>query len=261
MPRVTFRVHALMALAFVAAGTGVASRASTRESRSRCVVPSVKGDKLGAARERLHAAHCSAGPISGPRNGLVNGQRPKPGRHGRTGAKVALTLKRKSTASNPPATQTGGRSLSGSLGNWKLVLDSEFDGNSLDTSVWRAGWFGTGVTSPMTGTQEDCYSPNNVTFPGDGTMHLNVTGEPSTCGGVTEPYTGALVNTDPADGGGFEYTYGVLEARVYVPADGTLIADWPGIWTDGQTWPTDGEDDVTGGPQRRCLRHLPWPAG
>jgi beta-glucanase (GH16 family) len=81
-------------------------------------------------------------------------------------------------------------------------------------------------------------------------MHLNVTAAPSKCGGLTEPYTGAMVTTDPQDGrgsGGFQYTYGVIEARVYVPAAGKLIADWPAVWTDGQAWPADGEDDVMEG--------------
>jgi beta-glucanase (GH16 family) len=119
--------------------------------------------------------------------------------------------------------------------------------------VWQPGWFGTGVTSPANTTTElDCYSPGNVTFPGDGTMNLDVTHVSSECGGVTEPYTGAMVTTNPLDGrtgGGFQYTYGFLEARVNIPADadGTQIANWPAVWTDGQVWSTDGEDDVMEG--------------
>ena len=74
---------------------------------------------------------------------------------------------------------------------------------------------------------------------------------PSTCGGVTRPYTGAMITTNPARGrgGGFQYTYGVLEAKVYLPADGSLIANWPGVWANGQTWPVDGEDDLMEGLQ------------
>ena len=52
-------------------------------------------------------------------------------------------------------------------------------------------------------------------------MNLDVTGASSECGGVTEPYTGAMVTTNPRDGrgsGGFQYTYGFLEARVNIPA-------------------------------------------
>ncbi len=128
------------------------------------------------------------------------------------------------------------------------MLDSEFTGSSLDTSVWRTGWFNDSSDSgPVNSSETDCYSPSNVTFPGDGTMHLNVTNTPSTCGGVTEPWTGSIVTTNPEDGrssGGFQYTYGVAEARIYIPADGTKIANWPAFWTDGQSWPADGEDDI-----------------
>jgi beta-glucanase (GH16 family) len=176
-------------------------------------------------------------------------QRPKAGRHERIRAKIALTMDREPTHASDitivvSKSGTGGvvtpssvtRQPVGIPGNWNLVLDSEFKGRSLDTSIWRTGWFGSGVTVP-----------GNVTFPGDGTMHLNVTAVPSTCGGVTMPYTGAMVSTNPNDGrtgGGFQYTYGVLEARVYVPDDGDLVANWPAVWTDGQPSPTRVENDV-----------------
>ena len=81
-------------------------------------------------------------------------------------------------------------------------------------------------------------------------MHLAVTAQPSTCHGRTYPYTGALVSTNPRDGrqhGGFQYTYGVLEARIYVPGLHGRVADWPTLWSDGYHWPYDGEDDVLEG--------------
>jgi beta-glucanase (GH16 family) len=95
-------------------------------------------------------------------------------------------------------------------------------------------------------------------------MHLNVTAQSSTCGGVTRPYTGAAVTTNPDDGrgsGGFQYTYGVLEAKVYVPADGNQIADWPAVWADGQDWPADGEDDVMEGLGGEACFHFHDPLG
>jgi len=148
-------------------------------------------------------------------------------------------------------------------GNWNLTLDSEFNGPSLDTSIWHTGWFGSGVTDPTNSYEEDCYSPSNVTFPGDGTMHLNVTATPSTCGGETRPYTGSLVSTNPDDGagGGFQFTYGVVEARVYLPADGNQIANWPAVWTDGQVWPQDGEDDLLEGLGGQACYHFHDPLG
>lgn len=145
-------------------------------------------------------------------------------------------------------------------GNWNLVLDSNFNGSSLDTSVWRTGWFGPGVTRPVNASEEDCYSPENVTFPGDGTVHLEVTAVQSTCDGKTRPYTGALISTDPDDGrasGGFQFTYGIVEALVYIPPSvSSTLGAWPAIWADGQDWPTDGEDDIVEGLEGRACFHF-----
>ena len=126
------------------------------------------------------------------------------------------------------------------------------------------GWFGDAVTDPVNGSEDDCYSPANISFPGDGTMHLNVTQTRSHCRGVTKPFSGALVSTNPDDGragSGFQYGYGVLEARVYIPADGSEIADWPAVWADGQHWPEDGEDDVMEGLGGRACWHFQIPPG
>lgn len=95
-------------------------------------------------------------------------------------------------------------------------------------------------------------------------MHLNITATPSTCDGETKPYSAAMVTTNPNDGRtgpGFTYTYGVLEARVYIPSDGGKIADWPAIWTDGQSWPTDGEDDIMEGLSGTACFHFHDPLG
>jgi beta-glucanase (GH16 family) len=138
-------------------------------------------------------------------------------------------------------------------GTWSLKLDSSFNAPSLDTSIWRTGWFSSnssGYSGPINSSETACYTANNVAFPGDGTMHLNVTHAASTCSGVSEPWTGGVVTTNPHDGrssGGYQYTYGALEARVFVPADGTAISNWPAVWAEGQSWPNDGEDDLMEG--------------
>jgi beta-glucanase (GH16 family) len=140
------------------------------------------------------------------------------------------------------------------------LLDSEFSGTSLDTSIWQPGWFGSGTTGPVNTLEAACYSPNNVLFPGDGSVHLRVTASPSTCKGKTEPYTGALLSSNPHDGrasGGFEYTYGAIEARVYIPASsGSQVANWPAVWTDGQSWPATGEDDMMEGLSGKACFHF-----
>jgi beta-glucanase (GH16 family) len=175
------------------------------------------------------------------------------------------TTKTKTVARAATAQHTRlGTQPAGIKGNWNLVLDSEFNTSSLNTNIWTPGWFGSGVTDSP-GDAGICNSASNVTFPGDGTMHLNVTATPSTCqGGQTYPYTGALISSDPEDGrasGGFQYTYGVLEARVYVPGNGTQISDWPAVWTDGQSWPNDGEDDLMEGLDGEACYHFHDPLG
>ena len=169
------------------------------------------------------------------------------------------------TPSAPPTTGTSGSTQPlGIAGNWTLVANWSFTGPSLPTD-WRTGWFGSGVTAGVGGTSEaDCYTPSNVTFPGDGTMHLNITQTPSTCDGETKPYSAAMVTTNPYDGRtgpGFQYTYGVLQAEVYVPSDGGKIADWPAVWTDGQSWPADGEDDIFEGLSGSACYHFHDPIG
>ncbi len=145
----------------------------------------------------------------------------------------------------PPARH--GPQPEGIAGRWKLILNSRFNQRSLDTGLWRPGWFGTGITPAVNIHETACYNSDNVTFPGDGTMHLRLTSQPSTCSGRRQPHTAALVSTNPSDGrgsGGFEYRFGVLQARVYFPGSGDKFYDWPAVITLGQHWPKDGEDDL-----------------
>lgn len=135
----------------------------------------------------------------------------------------------------------------GMNGNWNLILNSQFAGRSLDTSLWQPGWFGNGITGPINDNELACYSPANVSLPGDGTLHLKVTEISSTCKGVQRPYTGAVLSTNPryrGSGDGFQYTYGALQARVDVPRSGLEVANWPAVLTLGQDWPRDGENDI-----------------
>lgn len=160
-----------------------------------------------------------------------------------------LTVGGAGTAGASPAGVSAAASPLGIPGTWTLKLDDEFNGSALDTAIWRAGWFGSGVSGPVNAEERACYRSSNVTVAG-GSLRLQVTATPSTCSGATRPYSGALISSNPSDGrasGGFQYTYGVVQVRMYLPMAGRLIANWPALWSDGQDWPADGESDVLEG--------------
>lgn len=141
-------------------------------------------------------------------------------------------------------------------GSWTTKFADEFNGTTLSRS-WTPGWFGTGVTKPINGKEQACYDSRQVTLPGDGALHLKATARPSTCGGQTKPNTGALVSSN----GRFSYTYGAVEWRAYLPSGGTQMANWPALWSNGQNWPTDGENDTMEGLGGKACFHFHSPSG
>lgn len=169
--------------------------------------------------------------------------------------------------SSPRALAASARPRVGPPGlGWTRVLSDDFSRPSLNRSLWTPGWFGTGVTGPVNTAENACYDSSLARVPGDGSLHLSLVPRESTCGGSTRSYTGALVSSDPSDGvtghRGFQYTYGYLEVRAYLPAAGPgVIANWPAIWSDGQSWPTDGENDTMEGLGGSTCFHFHSPSG
>lgn len=146
-------------------------------------------------------------------------------------------------------------------GTWTLVFDDEFTGAALDTAYWTPGWFGTGTSGPINSAETTGYDSANVSVSASN-LNLLLTSTPITTGGYTYPNTGACVSSNPNDGrasGGFEFTYGCVEWRAYLPpsASGTEIANWPALWMDGQSWPTDGEFDIMEGLGGTAQWHIP----
>lgn len=119
----------------------------------------------------------------------------------------------------------------GISGNWTIKFQDEFDGTTLDLNKWSNCWF-----PPTCGTMNNVStSSSNVTV-GGGNLTLN----------LSSPTVGALISSNPSGGAnpGFAFQYGVAEARIYFPGDGTNCYNWPAWWSNGQNWPQNGENDI-----------------
>src|SRR6476661_10863818 len=133
----------------------------------------------------------------------------------------------------------------GVRGDWKLTFDDEFSGTSLDTAKWSTGWYGSGITPPIDSAEKDCYDPAQVSE-GGGTLGLTLIRKSEDCGVSDQAYTTGVVTTR----GKLNFTYGFIEARVWLPAvpgNPSAAANWPDVWADGQSWPEDGEIDIAEG--------------
>jgi beta-glucanase (GH16 family) len=140
-------------------------------------------------------------------------------------------------------------------GTWTLIFDDEMNGTALDTTKWSTGWFGTGITSGVAASEDDCYDPVQV-VEANGELDLNLIAKQEQCGGTTKDYATGFVTTN----GLFSYAYGFVEARIWLPGSGSIV-DWPSFWQDGQDWPANGELDVLEGLSGSACAHWHGPTG
>jgi hypothetical protein len=143
-----------------------------------------------------------------------------------------------------------------------LLFDDEFNGPALDLSKWQPNWLGENnatITKPIHSLELSCYDPSQVSQPGDGYLHLTAVAR--TCradNGITYNYASGLVEARPY----FTFTYGYLEARMWLPANDGQTANWPAFWADGTgSWPTTGELDVMEGLHGSDCFHFHSPGG
>jgi beta-glucanase (GH16 family) len=151
-------------------------------------------------------------------------------------------------------------------GPWNLVFDSEFNGSTLDATKWTPGWFGSGYTGPIDlpyGLDVCATSQVSVS---SGSLQIDAIAEQNTSsqGTGTFPYTSGVVTTmaptypwtSPAS---FSFTYGYAEARIWLPANGSAIADWPAFWLYAtalsHTYP-NGEIDILEGLGGSAEAHM-----
>jgi len=156
-------------------------------------------------------------------------------------------------------TQTTNSSASpvGIPGSWHRVWSDDFSGSALDTTKWSTGWFGSGVTAPVNTAEIGCYDPAQVAVSG-GNLNLTAIAKAQTVNGKLYPYTSGLVSTMDT----FSFTYGVLEARIYLPGAEAKIANWPAFWANGTgASPASGELDVMEGRGGAATYHFHATAG
>jgi len=139
-----------------------------------------------------------------------------------------------------------------------MVFSDEFNGTSLDLTKWRPNWDGgtdAAITPPVNSTETACYDPRQVTV-GNGELDLTAIANPCTVNGKTYPYRSGLIESN----GKYSFSYGVFEARIWTPAGSGV---WPAFWSDGQSWPLDGEIDVLEayGTDASSSFHYHYPGG
>jgi beta-glucanase (GH16 family) len=238
--------------------TVVASERNTKPSVS------VTWHRVGSVKPSTSTSTGSGGSTRGSSGSSGSGTKTdvvgSSGTQGSTGATGST-----GAGSTGSSGTTGSAPVAGPPGDpstWHSIFDDEFSNNSLSGSDWTTGWYGSGITQPVNTTAElECLDPSHV-VEGSGELDLNLTATPETCdsssGELNEPNASGMVTTT----GKFSYTYGYMEARVWVPGSSS-VDDWPQVWEVGQggQWPQDGELDVMEGLGGSACYHFHDPSG
>ncbi len=116
---------------------------------------------------------------------------------------------------------------------YQLVWADEFNGNSIDTTVWNFETGGNGWGNH----EKEYYQKNNATIENG---NLVITAKKETVG--ANYYTSSRMTTQAKK----EFTYGKVEARIKIPVGQGL---WPAFWMLGSdintiNWPACGETDI-----------------
>jgi beta-glucanase (GH16 family) len=263
--RVALRIGAVSRNTVTARGSDratVQQRVSVTSNRLviRATATSVK-PSLKARITRVSGLGASGGKTAGSSGvgGSASGSTGTTGTTGDTGA-----------PSGAPASGSGSGSGSGGSGatsgppgdpsSWNLTFQDDF--SSLNTSVWSTSRFDNGQLAAGFNTQEqECFDPAQTSV-GGGEADLNLVADQETCNGQSQPYAGSILTTS-LDNNPFTFTYGYMEAKIWMPGSNGQIADWPAFWAVGynDSWPAGGELDVVEGLGGQACYHFHDPSG
>ena len=143
-----------------------------------------------------------------------------------------ITLKNDDGA--PPIDNTGYTSPS-SYSGYSLIWEEEFDGSSLDLSVWN---YETGASGWGNNESQYYRSGNKNAELDQGFLRITAKEEPH----LGAPYTSARLTTQGKE----SFQYGRIDIRAKVPYGQGV---WPALWMLGDNfssagWPTCGEIDI-----------------
>ena len=143
-----------------------------------------------------------------------------------------------------------------------VLFFDDFNGSSLNLKKWQPNWLAGDnrtTTKPVNSHEASCYAPSQVSV-GSGSLHLRATSRRCRASnGHTYSYASGLVNTRKH----FTFTYGRLEARIWMPpGTSSRTHNWPAFWANGTgTWPKTGEIDVVEGLSGSNCYHFHSPSG
>lgn len=134
----------------------------------------------------------------------------------------------------------------GQSGAWTVKWQDEFTGTALDTTKWTPSWHnGNNISPPVNSDERSCYDPAQVAV-GSGSLIETISANSnSACkvrSGATAPFKSGLVESDGHFNGFTAGTF--VEWRVWLSPGSGTPNNWPAVWSDGQSWPNDGEIDV-----------------
>lgn len=111
--------------------------------------------------------------------------------------------------------------------NWRMILNEEFAGTTLDASRWSTCyWWADETCTNEANNELQLYTPGNVAV-SDGTLRLTARQEAASWNGQPFAYTSGMISGSRERETMVPFLYGYVEARARVPAGSGL---WSALW-------------------------------